>query len=107
MDEEEEEEGCNESLESFPLSTWSQDCGLRALSWVSLQDSEGKKVLIGHKRWNKSQISTIARWVSLSKTTQTQWKYGGKTAPFNHKSLPLAETNSNPTPADIKEEPKS
>jgi hypothetical protein len=47
---EEEEEDCGESLESFPLSTWSQDCGLRALSCVSLQDSEGKKVLMGHKR---------------------------------------------------------
>ena len=49
-EEEEEEEGCDKTLKSFPLSTWSQDCGLRALSCVSLQDSEGKKVLIGHNR---------------------------------------------------------
>lgn len=52
MDDEEEEEegGCDETLKSFPLSTWSHDCGLRALSCVSLHDSEGKKVLMGHNR---------------------------------------------------------
>lgn len=50
MDEEEEEEEGDATFESFPLSTCSQDCGLRALGCVSLQDSEGKKVLMGHKR---------------------------------------------------------
>jgi len=46
-------------LGSFPLSTWSQDCGFKALGCASLHDSAVMKVLIGHKRQNKSQISTI------------------------------------------------
>lgn len=45
-----EEEDCDENLESFPLSTWSHDCGLKALSCVSLHDSEGKRFFMGHKR---------------------------------------------------------
>jgi len=61
MDEDEGGEEEEESFESFPLSTWSHDCGLKELSCDSLQDSEGKKVLMGHKRLNKSQISTLAR----------------------------------------------
>lgn len=47
---EEEEEEFDAALRSFPLSTCSHDCGFKALSCVSLQDSEGKKVLIGHNR---------------------------------------------------------
>lgn len=65
-EEEEEDEECDEILKSFPLSTWSQDCGFRALSCDSLHDSDGKKVLIEHNRLNSSQISTTAYWVLLS-----------------------------------------
>lgn len=63
------EEDCDDNLGSFPLSTWSQDCGFKALGCVSLHDSAVKKVLIGHKRQNKSQISTIiAVYASSSKS---------------------------------------
>ena len=56
----EADEGCDDNLGSFPLSIWSQDWGFKAFGWASLQDSAGKKLLMGHKRRNKSRISTTA-----------------------------------------------
>ena len=42
-----EEKDRDENLESFPLSTWSHDHGLKALICVSLHGSKRKKVLHG------------------------------------------------------------
>jgi hypothetical protein len=42
-----EVEDWEDNLESFPLSTWSHDCGFKELSCDSLQDSEVKEDLMG------------------------------------------------------------
>lgn len=78
----EEEDDCDENLESFPLSTWSHDCGLKALSCVSLHGSETKRFFMGHKRWSSSQISTIARCNKIEGRTI----YKKNAAPSGHKS---------------------
>lgn len=78
IEEEEGKEEFDESLESFPLSTWSQDCGLTALSCDSLQDSEGKKVFIGHNTLSNSQISKMTRRVSLLQNLNYTTNIGGK-----------------------------
>lgn len=78
IEEEEGKEEFDESLESFPLSTWSQDSGLTALSFDSLQDSEGKKVFIGHNTLSNSQISKTTRWVSLLQNSNCTTNIGEK-----------------------------
>lgn len=75
------EEDCGDNLGSFPLSTWSQDCGLRAFGGASLHDSPLKNVLMGHNRRNKSLISTISLYVSSSKSNLYKLKAKERTKP--------------------------
>ena len=45
-----EEKDRDENLESFPLSTWSHDHGLKALICVLYMDQKEKRFFMGHKR---------------------------------------------------------
>lgn len=86
-----EEADSDENLASLPLSTWSHDCGLIDFRCVSLQDSEGKKVLMGHNRLSKSQISTVAtRVLPNNPKLEEQTKIIQQLShPQNHKTLNL------------------
>jgi len=91
-----EEEDCDDNLGSLPLSTWSQDCGFKALGCASLHDSAVKKVLMGRKRQNKSQISTI---IVLPLPNQTFINWGqtkGADLPREKSSFCLQVTFHNP-----------
>lgn len=100
------EEDCDDNLGSFPLSTWSQDCGFKALWCASLHDSAVKKVLIGHKRQNKSQISTIIPlYASSSKSNLYKLKPKKRSRPTKRKEqllpaghIPQPSTKKFPTP---------